>query len=85
VWIEGIQHPCPARAGTLQQSAGLVKRNALYLGVMNMSKADVKTTSYRLTPEARRLLAALAERKGVNKTAVLEILIRKEAKEEGIT
>jgi predicted DNA-binding protein len=52
---------------------------------MNMSKADVKTTSYRLTPEARRLLAALAERKGVNKTAVLEILIRKEAKEEGIT
>jgi predicted DNA-binding protein len=53
--------------------------------MMDMSKADVKTTSYRLTPEARRLLAALAEKKGISKTAVLEILIRKEAKEESIT
>ncbi len=50
-----------------------------------MSKADAKTTSYRLTPEARRLLAALAEKKGISKTAVLEVLIRKEAKEEGLT
>ncbi len=41
-------------------------------------------TSFRLTEEARRLLAALGEKKGVSMTAVLEILIRKEAKEEQI-
>ena len=63
----------------------MIKRNALYLEVMDVSKADVKTTSYRLTPEARRLLAALAEKKGISKTAVLEILIRQEAKEEDMS
>ena len=52
---------------------------------MDMKKADLKTMSFRLTPEARRLLAALAEKKGISKTAVLEILIRQEAKEEGLT
>lgn len=41
-------------------------------------------TSFRLTEEARRLLAVLSERKGISMTAVLETLIRKEAKEEKI-
>ena len=50
-----------------------------------MKKADLKTMSFRLTPEARRLLAGLAQKKGISMTAVLEILIRKEAKEEGLT
>jgi hypothetical protein len=52
---------------------------------MDVKKADLKTMSFRLTPEARRLLAALAEKKGISMTAVLEVLIRQEAKEEGIT
>ena len=50
-----------------------------------MKKAELKTMSFRLTPEARRLLATLAEKKGISMTAVLEVLIRKEAKEEGLT
>lgn len=39
----------------------------------------------RLTHEAIRLLAAIAEAKGLTKTAVLEIAIRDTAKKEGIT
>ncbi len=45
-------------------------------------KKNLKATTFRLTPEARRLLAALAEHKGVSMTSVLEFMIRKEAKEE---
>jgi hypothetical protein len=40
--------------------------------------------SFRLTPEARRLLQALAESKGVNLTAALELAIRETARREGI-
>ncbi len=56
----------------------------LYARRNEARKRHVKMTSFRLTEEARRLLAALGEKKGVSMTAVLEILIRKEAKEEQI-
>jgi hypothetical protein len=39
-----------------------------------------EATSFRLTPEAKRLLALLAERSGVNQAAWLEMLIRREAR-----
>jgi predicted DNA-binding protein len=61
-----------------------VSSDMLYSGRRQVRKRDVKVTSFRLTPEARRLLSALAEKKGVAMTAVLEFLIRKEAKEEDI-
>lgn len=41
--------------------------------------------SFRLTPAADALLEALAQKKGLSKTAVLETLIRDEAKREKIT
>jgi len=41
-------------------------------------------TSIRLTPEAKRLMAALAKKLGVSLTAILEIAIREKAKAEGI-
>jgi hypothetical protein len=41
-------------------------------------------TSFRLSPDGRRLLGALARRLGVSRTAVLEVLIREKAKQEGI-
>lgn len=47
-------------------------------------KRDLKPTTFRLTREARRLLQALAQRKGLSMAGVLEVVIRKEAKEEGI-
>lgn len=45
---------------------------------------EKKATSYRLSPEALRLLGLLAQKGGVTQTAVLETLIRKEAKREGV-
>jgi hypothetical protein len=43
-----------------------------------------KLASFKLTAEARELLIELARVKGLNKTAVLESLIRSEAKAEGL-
>lgn len=40
--------------------------------------------SFRLTETADDLLGQLAEKKGLSKTAVLETLIRNEAKAEGV-
>ncbi len=40
--------------------------------------------SFRLTETADNLLDQLAERMGLSKTAVLETLIRNEAKAEGV-
>lgn len=40
--------------------------------------------SFRLTPTADALLEALAQKKGLSKTAVLETLIRDEAKREKV-
>lgn len=47
-------------------------------------KKETKPTTFRLTTEARRLLKWLAQKKGLSMTAVLETVIRKEAKEEGL-
>jgi hypothetical protein len=47
-------------------------------------RAKTQSTSFRLTSEAKRLLAAVAEARGVNQTAVLEWLIREAAKREGL-
>ncbi len=49
-----------------------------------MGKRDLKNTSFRLSAEARRLLAALAERQAINRTAVLVLEIRKAAKDQGV-
>jgi hypothetical protein len=43
-----------------------------------------KCTSFRLSEEALRLLAKLADRDGIETGRVLEILIRKQAREIGI-
>lgn len=39
-------------------------------------------TSMRLTAEAKRLLAGLSARLGISQGAIIELLIRKEAKAE---
>jgi predicted DNA-binding protein len=41
-------------------------------------------TSFRLSIEARRLLAALSDKLGVSQSSVLEILIRDRAKAERV-
>ena len=41
-------------------------------------------TSFRLSSEGKDLLEKLAEKWGVNRTAMLEILIRERAKKEGV-
>jgi len=46
--------------------------------------SDKKSTSFRLTPEARRLLEVLALKFGISQTAVLELLIREKAKRENV-
>lgn len=45
-------------------------------------KRDLKPTTFRLTAEARRLLKLLSQKKGISMAAVMETVIRKEAKEE---
>jgi hypothetical protein len=47
-----------------------------------MSKTS--SVSFRLTTEARRLLQAIAEKKGLSMTGALEVLIRDEAERKGI-
>lgn len=46
---------------------------------MNMVK-----TSFTLTEEAKKLLEELAKKYGVSQTAILELLIREKAKQEGL-
>jgi predicted transcriptional regulator len=41
-------------------------------------------SSFRLSPEAMHLLAALAQANGISMTAVLELAIREKAKRQGI-
>lgn len=43
-----------------------------------------RSTSLRLSDHARELLARLSAKLGINQTSVLELAIRKLAKEEGI-
>lgn len=47
-------------------------------------KPTAKPVSYRLTEEARTLLAEIAERQGISLTAALEVLIRQQAASMGI-
>lgn len=49
-----------------------------------MKKSARKVTTFSLSLEAIRLLAILAEAKGLNKSAVLETLIRAESRELGL-
>ncbi|MDO8607696.1 MAG: ribbon-helix-helix protein, CopG family [Phaeospirillum sp.] len=49
-----------------------------------MPKQERKSTSVRLTPEAVRLIEALAVRMGVNQSAVIELAVRCLAKAERI-
>jgi hypothetical protein len=44
-----------------------------------------RNTSHRLSEDARRLLAALAEKYGMSQTAILELVIREKAKSDGIS
>jgi hypothetical protein len=54
--------------------------------MMERKQSRVKeATSFRLSPEGRRLLALLAERGGVSQAAVLETLIRERALRDGLT
>jgi hypothetical protein len=41
-----------------------------------------KSATFRLSEEAMNLLVALAQRRGINRTAVLEILIREAARRD---
>jgi predicted transcriptional regulator len=41
-------------------------------------------TSFRLSDEARRLLALLAEKLSISHTAILELAIREKARREGM-
>lgn len=47
-------------------------------------KPTSKAITVRLTEEARRLLALIAEKQGVDKTAALEIIIREIAEKRGL-
>lgn len=47
-------------------------------------KPTAKAVTFRLTEEARALLAELARRQGIDRTAALELLIRQAAARAGI-
>lgn len=47
-----------------------------------MGDAERKAVTFRLTAECRRLLAELARAKGISQAAVLELLLREEARRE---
>lgn len=55
--------------------------SALYATISHMKD---KSTSFRLSPEAKRLLKKLSQRLGISQVAVLEIIIRDKAKVENI-
>jgi hypothetical protein len=47
-----------------------------------MGEPDRKAVTFRLTAECRRLLAELARARGISQAAVLELLLREEARRE---
>jgi group I intron endonuclease len=49
-----------------------------------VARLDRKSVTIDLSEEAQRLLRELAAKQGISMTAVLEILLRKEGKEQGI-
>jgi hypothetical protein len=50
-----------------------------------MKRKDLPATSFRLSEEARYLLAELAKLRGISLTAELEVIIREEAKRKRIS
>jgi hypothetical protein len=50
----------------------------------SLQKRDLPIASFRLTAEARRILAELAVQRGISRTALLEVLLREEAERRGI-
>lgn len=48
-------------------------------------KPNNRQRSFRLSDEAYTLLELLARKQGINRTAMLEILIREKAESEGVT
>jgi predicted transcriptional regulator len=48
------------------------------------SRTNIQPTTVRLSDEGKRLLALLAADMGVNRSAVIEILIRAEAERKGL-
>jgi hypothetical protein len=64
----------------------------MYCNMHHISKEDVMpkqrtktdTLTVRMTPEAKRLLLELAHANGLSMAAMLEVIIRAEAKREGI-
>lgn len=51
---------------------------------VNTGMSEKQATSFRLTLGALSLLAKIAEREGIDKTDVIEVVIRKEARALGI-
>ena len=47
---------------------------------MGRPKRITRITNFRLTEECRRLLALLSEDKGISQAAVIELLVRDEAR-----
>ncbi|HEY4033966.1 MAG TPA: hypothetical protein VGL94_08410 [Ktedonobacteraceae bacterium] len=43
-----------------------------------------EATSYRLTTEVKQLIKLLAQKLGVNETSIVELAVRKLAKEEDV-
>jgi hypothetical protein len=51
---------------------------------MKMTKLHKKATSFRLTPEALRLLSLMAHKVGLPRGGLLELLIRERARRERV-
>lgn len=49
-----------------------------------MSNRKAKSTSFYLTEDCLGLLRILADRMGISKSSIIEVLVRKKAKEEGV-
>jgi hypothetical protein len=47
-----------------------------------LDEADRKAVTFRLTAECRRLLVELARARGISQAAVLELMLREEARRE---
>jgi hypothetical protein len=48
-------------------------------------KVGGKNMTFRISPLARRLLTELAQRQGINRTSTIELLIRAEARRQGLS
>ncbi|PLS84244.1 MAG: hypothetical protein CYG60_18970 [Actinobacteria bacterium] len=50
-----------------------------------MTKENKRPHSFRLSPEALRLIKELSERLGISQASVVEQAVRRLAREEGVT